>query len=418
MKVLIIGLNYEPELMGVGKYSGEMARWLAAKAHNVHVITSFPHYPAWRVSAPYVGCFYKIESVAGVDLTRTWAWVPRKPSGLKRLLHAFSFALSSSFAVIRQTLKKPDVMLVVEPSLSCAPLALLMARLTKTQCWLHVQDLEVDAALKLDIFKSQLLASFALSMERFLIRRFDVVSTITPEMMSNLQAKGVAADRLRYFPNWVNTDFIHPHAGLESEEYGRIRTEAGIASEQTVCLYSGNFGEKQGLDTILETARLLCARKDIVFVLCGNGAVKSRLMESAAALSNIRWLDAQPLHALPALLCIADVHLLPQRADASGLVFPSKLTGMFASGRPVVAEAVPGSDLYALVEPRGAVVPPGAPDQFAEALLRLVDDVSLRNRLGALSRAYAVTHMDARSVLTGFERDLQSLVRSVARPRD
>ena len=96
MKILIYGINYAPELTGIGKYSGEMAEWLAAAGHEVRVITAPPYYPEWEVQAPYRAGRYLREQRNGVTVLRAPLWVPRKVSGLKRLVHLASFALTSA----------------------------------------------------------------------------------------------------------------------------------------------------------------------------------------------------------------------------------------------------------------------------------------------------------------------------------
>ena len=121
MKILIHGINYAPEIIGTGKYTGELGRWLAARGHEVRVVTAPPYYPAWRVGEGYSAGRYRRESIAGVDVWRCPLWVPEKPSGLKRLLHLASFASSSFPIMLRQALWRPDVVMLIEPPLLGAP---------------------------------------------------------------------------------------------------------------------------------------------------------------------------------------------------------------------------------------------------------------------------------------------------------
>ena len=114
MKILFYGINYAPELTGIGKYTGEMAEWFAAQGHEVRVITAPPYYPAWKVSEGYSNS-YTTEKLNNVTVLRTPLWVPHQPSGLKRLIHLASFALSSLPVLFKQWFWKPDVVWVVEP---------------------------------------------------------------------------------------------------------------------------------------------------------------------------------------------------------------------------------------------------------------------------------------------------------------
>ena len=89
MKLLVYGINFAPELTGIGKYTGEMAQWLAAAGHEVRVITAPPYYPAWKVGAGYSGRWWRREAWQGVDVWRCPLWVPQRPGGAKRLFMPF-----------------------------------------------------------------------------------------------------------------------------------------------------------------------------------------------------------------------------------------------------------------------------------------------------------------------------------------
>ena len=157
--------------------------------------------------------------------------------------------------------------------------------------------------------------------------------------------------------------------------------------------------------------KILLLAPDIVFVFCGAGAGRADLVEQCAGLPNVRFMDLQPLERLGELLEMADIHLLPQRADAADLVMPSKLTGMLASARPVVATAHPETELASVVARCGLVVPPEQPQAFAEAIMKLANDAALRTRLGAAGRAYAEANLDRDAVLGRFEAEIKAVIR-------
>jgi len=468
MRILIHGINFSPELTGIGKYSGEMAEWLAAQGHEVRVVTAPPYYPQWHVADGYANA-WRIEQIKGArgkeqgargkggkgqgsrdkvqgeDVSlepcalnlvpmlvyRCPVWVPAKPSGLKRVVHLASFALSSFPVMLRQIFWRPDVVLVVEPPMFCAPQAWLVARLSGGKAWLHIQDYEVDAAFDLGLLKGAALRRLVAGCERWLMRRFDRVSTISQRMVERALTKGVEASRVVLFPNWVQVQ------GPRDKEQGGVsayRAELGIAADAVVALYSGNMGGKQGLE-ILAQAACICRSgfnpttaedvpqprrdvsrptTDVVFVFCGNGAGRDDLLAQCAGLPNVRFMDLQPLERLGELLAMADIHLLPQRADAADLVMPSKLTGMLASARPVVATAHPETELASVVAGCGLVVPPEQPQAFAEAIMKLANDAALRARLGAVGRAYAEANLDRDAVLGRFEAEIKAVARGKA----
>jgi colanic acid biosynthesis glycosyl transferase WcaI len=143
----------------------------------------------------------------------------------------------------------------------------------------------------------------------------------------------------------------------------------------------------------------LAARKDIVFVVCGDGVVKPELESACADLPNTRFIPLQPFERLGDLLCMADIHLLPQGFGAEDLVLPSKLSGMLASGRPVIATCHAGTELDMVVSSCGIVVPPQDGAALADAIRLLADDPTLRARLGHCARAYAEDNFERDAVL-------------------
>jgi colanic acid biosynthesis glycosyl transferase WcaI len=164
---------------------------------------------------------------------------------------------------------------------------------------------------------------------------------------------------------------------------------------------------KQGLEVLADlAARLEAEQAKVTVILCGQGPLRAVLEAGCAERRNVRFLDLQPSERLPELLATADIHLLPQRAEAADLVLPSKLTGMLASGRPVVAMASPGTGLATEVEGCGIITPPGDAGAMAEAVARLVQDAPLRATLGRAARIRAEQRWRLSAVIDRFEVEL------------
>ena len=404
MRLLIYGLNHAPEPTGIGKFTGEMAAWLASRGHEVRVVTAPPYYPAWRVGPGYSAWRWQREEIEGARVYRCPLYVPAQPSGTKRILHLASFALSSLPVALWQALVfRPQVLIAIAPALTSIPGARLAAALGGAAAWLHIQDFEIDAAFALGMVSGGPVRRFALGSESWLLRRFHRVSSITPAMVARLGEKGVAAARRRLFPNWVDTATIRPAGSA-------LRRELGLPPEAVVALYSGNMGEKQGVETLAEVARSL-AGSPVILLLAGAGAAEPRLRAATAGFPQVRWLPLQPVAKLNDLLNAADLHLLPQRADAADLVMPSKLAFMLASGKPVVAGAAPGTALARAIEGAGIAVPPGDPAAMAAAVLALAQDGGRRQLLGEAARARAVAEWDREAILAAFESELEALGR-------
>jgi colanic acid biosynthesis glycosyl transferase WcaI len=397
MRILFLGLNYAPEAIGIGPYSSGMCEALVAAGHAVHAVVGQPYYPDWRVTKEYRGSWRKsVEN--GVEVLRCPLYVPASPSGLKRILHHMSFAVSALVPTLRRARAfRPDIVLTVAPSLVAAPLAKLAASISGARSWLHIQDFEVEAAFATGLIgEAGMPAKAARRFEHAVVRSFDRVSSISPEMCAKLRGFGVPESAIVEFRNWSDVDQIRPLDGASP-----YRAEWGVRTPH-VALYSGNIANKQGIEIVLEAARLLAHRKDLTFIVCGQGPNRARLEVDAGGDANIMFRDLQPAERLGDLLGLATIHLLPQKAGAADLVLPSKLTNMLASGRPVVASAAQGTGLAREVHGCGIATEPDNPVEFAAAIERLIDSPQLHGELSRAAREAAMTVWARESVLGRF----------------
>jgi len=366
------------------------------------VVTAPPYYPDWRIADGYGGLRWRREEIAGVRVYRCPLYVPARPRGVTRVIHLASFALTSFPVALWQALAfRPEALIAVAPALISAPGAWLAARLAGAKALLHIQDFEVDAAFALGIVSGGAMRRLALGLESWLLRRFDRVSSITPAMVQRLADKAVPAERRLLFPNWVDTGEIHP---AESA----LRLALALPDGAVVALYAGNMGEKQGVETLAETAAALSATP-VHLLLAGAGAARLRLEAATSGMAQVHWLPVQPAGRLNDLLNAADIHLLPQRADAADLVMPSKLAFMLASGRPVVAGTAPGTAVARALEGAGLVVPPGDGSAMAAAVEALAGNPARRHLMGEAARARALADWDREAILGRFDEALSSL---------
>jgi colanic acid biosynthesis glycosyl transferase WcaI len=376
VKVLLYGLNYAPELTGIGKYSGEMCEWLAEKGHDVRAICAPPYYPEWRVGQPYRSSRYLTEQRNNVTVFRCPLFVPKRPKTLTRLVHLFSFALSSFPAVFKQWSWKPDVVICIEPTFFCVPATLLFCKLSGAKSLLHIQDFELDAMLGLGLGKSGVMAKFAGHVERWFMRRFDMISTISYSMLHKAKDKTNQPEKVFYFPNWVDTDFLKPNANPQL-----FRTQWNIPKSTRIVLYSGNMGKKQGLEIVLQAADQLRQEPDLLFLMVGNGAALEELTDQAKQLKldNLRFYPLQAYEDLPALMALADIHLVIQKKGAADAVLPSKLTTILAVGGDCVITAEANTELGLLCKEYPGIakcIEPENADVLASALKAILLELS------------------------------------------
>jgi colanic acid biosynthesis glycosyl transferase WcaI len=394
-RVIVYGMNFSPEIAGVGKYTGEIGEHLAAEGMDVTVVTTPPHYPGWKVQAGYRNGYS--STVEGrMKILRVPLILRRNMKGIWRLIAPLSFAISSAPVIFWQILRiRPDTVFCVEPTLFAAPVAQLAAKLTGARTVLHVQDLEVDAAFAVGHLGSKAwLKKLGYAFEQMTLRHFDRIVTISDRMAEKLVEKGIPEAKVSIIRNWVDMEHIYPMKGKSP-----YRDELGFVDEDLVVLYSGNIGAKQGLKVLLDAAEQLKDERHIHFVVAGEGPVKADLQKRYGGLPNIRFLPFQPYSRLNEFLNMADLHALPQEKGAADLVLPSKLGGMLASGKAILITADEGTELATFVDGIATIIPPGDAQIMATTIRgihagnRTNDTRSQLDRVQQLSRDGGLSRM-------------------------
>jgi colanic acid biosynthesis glycosyl transferase WcaI len=382
-KILIHGINYAPELIGVGRYTRDLAEYLARRGHPVEVITAPPHYPGWWVRPPYRAYAYSSEELNGVKVRRCPLFTHRSGQGIWRFLAPLTFALTAApVAAWRILRSRPDVVVCVEPTLFSAPVAALAAKIVGARTVLHVHDLEVDAAFAVNHLRGDLFKRVALAVERMILRQFDTIVTISDQMRLRLLQKQVPGDRLVIVRNWADLSQIRFVGGPNP-----FRDQLGLSASDFVVLYSGQIGPKQALHFVLAAAQRLQATKHIHFVIAGEGSLKAQFVERYGNLPNIHFLPLQPEDRFCELLNLANLHILPQDGAAADLVLPSKVGAMLASLRPILVQANEGTELYQMLKDVVRIIPPGNVAALEEAVIKAQTtnaDVSRYGEIAAL----------------------------------
>ena len=294
---------------------------------------------------------------------------------------------------------RPDVVLCIEPTLFSSPAALFAAKMIGARAVLHVQDLEVDAAFEIGQIKAGL-KKLALALERRVLGAYDRIVTISEKMRAALLGKGLEAAQVEVLRNWVDLERIRPQPNRRANSY---RSELAIAADVFVVLYAGHIGAKQALHVVLDAARRLTNSPDILFVIAGEGPMQRPLAETYRDLTNVLYLPLQPPERLNDLLNLANLHVLPQARRAADLVLPSKLGGMLASGRPIVAATDANTELGDILKGIAVIVPAEDAEALAAAILAARrEDLSAAVKRG-LKLAGA---MSSQTVLPLFEEAL------------
>ncbi|PAY00661.1 colanic acid biosynthesis glycosyltransferase WcaI [Pseudoalteromonas sp. HM-SA03] len=410
MKLLLISLNYSPELTGIGKYNGEMAERLQKNGVEVGAIVAPPYYPEWEVDQQYKSYMYKKEFVNGVSIIRCPLYVPGKLNTLKRLIHLSTFAVSSSIALLIKFIKnKPDVIFLVQPTLFCAPSTLLLSKLFRVKTVMHIQDFEIDAMFGLGMVSGERITRTVRRIESWLMKKFDVVSSISYSMLENAEYKGVNKSKLLFFPNWADTNFVTPET-----DGSALRKEWGFTQTDKIVLYAGNIGQKQGLEIVIEAAKSFEDDKFVKFVFVGAGAYVDTLKELAKAsnLDNVYFKPLQDWENVPAMLSMADVHLVVQRKGAADAVLPSKLTNILSAGGDAIVTAEVTTELGKIEQANPGIYTRVGPENTKEFVAGLktvlATDTSKPNMI---ARNYAVKNLDGNNIIERFASDIDKVVK-------
>ncbi len=399
MRLLIVALNFAPEPVGAGRYTAELAAWMAEQGHAVRVVTSHPHYPWW--SQPAGGLWYRQETLPApadiVRITRCPTWVPGSSAGLPRVLHGLFFSACATPAVLAAATWKPNAVLAVAPTIAAAPAALACARLVGARAWLHLQDMELETAAVMDQLPKHVIAP-ARWIQRNLLKAFDGVICPGEEMAQ--RAKELGANRAITVPNWLDCKRYTPVAPAKK---AACRKRLHLPQNETVVLFAGSIGRKQGLKTLIDAARLM-QNEPFVFVVCGEGTERQALSRQAKCLPRVRFLPTQSDADFPQLLASADIHMVMQHPNTPGFLLPSKLAALLAVGGPVVACAEKSSELSRIVaQVRGRVCPWGNAAALSRTLRSMAAEPHTPERVETC-RSYARAHLDSLRVLARYER--------------
>lgn len=408
--VMLIGINYWPEQTGNAPYTTGLAEHLVAQGCRVTVITGMPYYPQWRVFDEYQGRLRLRERIRGVDVQRFRQYVPSRQSALQRALFEGTF-LAHALPFLGSA--RPDLVVGIVPSLSGGLLAAAAARRYRVPFGLLFQDLVGQGAVQSGIPGGGKVARFTRTVEGALARRAAAIAIVAEGFRPYLENLGVDPACIRRVRNWTH---IRPPAWPRMETRARL----GFPPEAWVCLHAGNMGFKQGLENLLDCARLAqTVAPELLFILVGDGNQRAYLQHAAAALPNVRFLPPQSEEDFPEVLAAADVLLVNQRPSVTDMALPGKLTSYFIARRPVVAAVAPKSEtaVELITANAGLVVEAGMPERLLNALRYLAATPHLADEMGENGRRYALEHLTADAALAQLERficDLAAVHRSNA----
>lgn len=392
---------YPPEVGAPQARLSELARRLTEHGVKVIVVTGMPNYPTGQVFDAYRGRWWLHEEIAGITVHRTWV-IPAPNQGfLKRIVNHLSFCVSSLSAI--EHLGPVDVIFVESPPLLIGLPALVFSWAARAPFIFNVSDIWPQSAVELGAIRNPVVIRLAEMLELYLYRRAAQVTVVTQGILDTLAKRGVPREKLFLLTNAVDTETYKP-APPEVE----LAEQLGLDGRK-VFLYAGTHGMAQGLDVILETAKLT-TDSNILFLLAGEGADKEHLVSRAKAerIDNVRFLANQPRSVMPSLLNLAYAAIIPLRGlEVFQSALPSKMFEAMATGRPIIGAFA--GEAARLIESAncGVVVKPEDPTALHDAVVQLAADPERAKGLGANGRSYVVRNFDRTVVAERFLGVLQ-----------
>ncbi|SDO27250.1 Glycosyltransferase involved in cell wall bisynthesis [Cryobacterium flavum] len=378
----MIGLNYLPERTGIAPYTSALAGGLQARGMKVDVFSAHPHYPEWRIH-PGFGSWTTHDTVGGVPVRRLRHYVPARPSGVKRLLSEISFGLRLVFS----RWDKPDVVVMVSPALFASAIATLRIRLGWHKPVINVwlQDI-YSLGMTETGMGGGLVARIVTWVETKTLKAAAGVVVIHTRFADYVSDKlGVDANRVEVVRNWTHFDSA-PVANVRT-----IRSAHGWGADESVVLHAGNMGVKQGLENVVNAARLADEHHlPLRFVLLGNGSQRDELRTLAEGIERLDFIDSLEDAEFQGALSAADILLVNEKPGVAEMAVPSKLTSYFNAGRPVIA----ATDLTGITADEiaaanaGLIVQAGDAQAMVDAAMSLAGDPTAAARLGANGLQY------------------------------
>lgn len=414
MDLLVLCPHFAPDTAPTGTVMTAIAQGLVDLGHRLHVVTSLPWYTDHRVEPQWRGRLWRTEHTDWGRITRVHPF-PTDKRNIQARAAGFAGFVGLASVLAALTPQRPDAVLAMSPPLPIGLAGLSVARLRRAPFVFNIQDVFPDVAVELGLLTNRHVIRAARTVERFTYRQADAVTVLSDDLRDNVVAKiaaprGRRRTRVEVIPNFVDVEAVKP-----ASRDNAYRAEHAL-SGKTVVMYAGNVGFSQSLELLIGAAHELREeRPEVVFVINGGGTARPALQDQVAqlGLTNVRFVDYQPVERLPEVLAAADIHVVPLKRGLARSSVPSKLYSILAAARPVVASVDPGTEVERTLQraDAGVAVPPEDPVAFTAALRRLLDDPQHAATLGRNGRSFVETWVSPAAVADAYSQLFGELAR-------
>lgn len=406
MHIVILTQYFPPETGAPQNRLFSLATHLAASGAKVSVITAIPSYPVSKVYPGYEGKGYMKEQMQDIDIYRCPIFVTKSKGVFKRLLNYFSFMITALIPGLFWV-RKPDCLICESPPLFLGITARMITILRGNKLVFNVSDLWPKSAVELGIVTNPLMLNLSYRLERYIYRHADLVSGQTQGIMDDIH------DR---FPN-VSLHLLRN--GIDRDQFARpgnrekFRSLLHISNTSFVVAYAGIIGHAQGFEVVLNAAHQLRHEKNIIFLLVGDGPVKSQLVSKAAEmkLHNIIFSPSVSREEIPDVVAACDCYVTPLRNQPVFLgAIPSKIFEPLYYGKPVIMGV--NGEAKALFVDQGKCAlhfEPENAEELSARILQLHHDPLLLKQLGENGKEYVSREFDRKQLALQFWQRIQEL---------
>ncbi|MEP6892047.1 MAG: glycosyltransferase family 4 protein [Nitrospirota bacterium] len=405
MRILFLSHYFPPEVNAPASRTYEHCKQWVQDGHEVTVVTCAPNHPRGIVYDGYRNTLFQRTEKDGIQVVRVWTYVTANEGFLKRTLNYLSYMLAA--VCVAPFLSNFDIVLSTSPQFFNGLAGYLVSRLKRVPWILEIRDLWPESIVAVGAITNRPVIRLLEGMELFAYRNADHLVVVTDAFKSYILKRGIFSKKVTVIKNGVDFSLYKkpPHGSRD------LSRELGL-EDKFVASYFGTHGMAHHLETVLEAAHELREWKDIVFLLVGDGAERSRLvtMRDEMKLSNVVLLDQQPKKNMPELWSLSSVSVvLLKKSALFKTVIPSKIVESMAMERPVILGVEGESAELVLSAGGGICIEPESSKDLAIQVLKLYRDPMLRQELGSSGRRYVLEHFD-RQVLARRFADVMKLV--------
>lgn len=405
MRILFLTQYCPPEVGAPQNRIFEFAKKLKEFGHEVTILTALPNYPRGEIFEEYKGNKVVIEEIEGIKIVRTSIYATKSKKFTKRLRNYLSFTFSSVLKGAKH-IDNQDVIITESPPLFLGFSGFILAKLKKAKFIFNISDLWPESAIKLGVLHNKLFIKMSVWLEEFCYKKAAAVTCQTQGIVDDIVDRGFDKNKIHLLTNGVDTKLFKKENRDED-----FRREIGIESKFALC-YAGIHGIAQGLQVIIEAAEIVKNEVNIQFIFVGDGPEKQDLINlvKEKGLNNVTFLPLQPKTNMPKIVASMDAAIIPLRKlELFKGALPSKMFETLASEIPIILPVQGEAAKLINNANAGIVVEPENSKEIAEAVLKLYNDIELRNELGQNGRAYVMENYARENITRKLEKILMNL---------